>query len=387
MRIILVVMDSGGVGAAPDAARFGDSGANTLLHALTACPRPLPNLARLGLGMLIDLPGTEEGAALCGAAGRLHPAAAGKDTLAGHWEMMGEVVEEPFRTYPNGFPPEIVARLESAFGRPLIGNRAASGTAIIEELGEEHLVTGFPIVYTSADSVLQIAAHEERVPLATLYEWCAAARRLMTGAHRVGRIIARPFVGEPGHFVRTPNRHDYAVPPPPGIYTAELQAAGVETVAIGKIWDIFSGQGFSAPHPTRSNADGLRLTLDAIRTVGPRALVFTNLVDFDSQWGHRRDAAGYTWGLQELDAWVPEALGALAPEDQLWITADHGCDPTWPGSDHTREDSPILVGGQGVRPGRLPDGDTLANLAATLADAFGAPRPLRGRSFWEEVTG
>jgi phosphopentomutase len=386
MRIVVVVIDSGGIGAAPDAARFGDSGANTITHALEVAPRPLPALAGLGLGALCALPGAPP-EPLAGAARRVHPAAAGKDTLAGHWEMMGQIVREPFRTYPDGFPPDVIERLEAAFGRPVLGNRPASGTAIIAELGAEHLRTGYPIVYTSADSVLQIAAHEDVVPLEQLYAWCRAARDIMMGPHLVGRIIARPFVGEPGHFVRTPHRHDYAVAPADDIYPVVLAAHGVETVAIGKIWDIFSGRGFSAPHPTGSNREGLAETLRALRHVGERAFIFTNLVDFDSSWGHRRDPVGYVNGLAELDAWIPEALALLRDDDQLWITADHGCDPTWPGSDHTREDSPWLVAGPRVRPGVLPPADTLADLAATLAEAFGTPPPPVGRSRWQEVRG
>ena len=385
MRIALVVIDSGGIGAAPDAARFGDAGASTIHHALEAHPVPLPHLAAMGLGALTALPGTRR-APLHGSARRLHPRAAGKDTLAGHWEMMTEVVAEPFPTYPHGFPGEVRAELEKAFGRPLLGNRPASGTAIIQDLGAEHIKTGRPIVYTSADSVLQIAAHEEVVALNQLYAWCRAARAIMTGRHRVGRIIARPFVGRPGAFVRTPHRHDYAVAPGPGIFTAVLEAAGVETVAIGKIWDIFSGIGFGSPHPTASNADGLQATLTALRGVGDRALVFTNLVDFDSHFGHRRDPRGYAEALSELDAWVPEALAALGPDDQLWITADHGCDPTWRGSDHTREDSPLIIAGPEVAANVLHPGDTLADIAATLADAFQVAPPGVGRSVWREVT-
>jgi phosphopentomutase len=386
MRIVAVVVDSGGIGAAPDAEDFGDAGANTISHALAVAPTPLPHLAELGLGLLTALSGTPAPAAVRGAARRMHPRAAGKDTLAGHWEMMGHIVTEPFRTYPDGFPPEVVAKLETAFGRPLLGNRPASGTVIIEELGPRHLETGHPIVYTSADSVLQIAAHEEVVPVEQLYAWCRAARAIMTGPHLVGRIIARPFTGPPGHFVRTARRHDFAVAPPPDIYPVVLAAAGVDTVAVGKIGDIFSGQGFRASYPTRSNRDGLERTLAVFGEVTDPAFVFVNLVDFDSRWGHRRDPAGYVQGLKELDAWIPEMLGQLRGEDALWITADHGCDPTMPGSDHTREDSPWLIGGPAVQPGLYPPSDTLADLAATLASAFSAPAPAVGRSRWEEVS-
>ncbi len=385
MVICLVVIDSGGVGAAPDAGTYGDDGANTIGHALEAWPVSLPHMASLGLGKLVALPGTPV-APLTGAVARCHPVAAGKDTLAGHWEMMGSIVAEPFRTYPRGFPAGVVGQLEAAFGRPLLGNRAASGTRIIEELGEQHCATGFPIVYTSADSVLQIAAHEDVVPLEVLYGWCAAARAVMQGPQRVGRIIARPFTGAPGAFVRTPNRHDWAVPPPGDVFTAALARAGVETTAVGKIWDIFSGVGFENRVMTRSNSDALAKTLGVLAREGDRRFVFVNLVDFDSQFGHRRDAAGYARALQELDAWVPEALRTCGSQGQLWITADHGCDPTRPGSDHTREDVPWLVGGAGVVPGLGQPRDTLADMAATLAEVWGMPPPAAGTSRWKELT-
>lgn len=386
MRICLVVIDSGGVGAAPDAAQYGDGGANTLEHAVSAHPVALPNLAAMGLGGLIALSGTSA-VPLTGSAVRCHPVAAGKDTLAGHWEMMGTIVSEPFRTYPRGFPPAVVQALESAFGRPILGNRPASGTAIIEELAERHLATGSPIVYTSGDSVLQIAAHEEVVPLDTLYAWCAAARAIMQGDNLVGRIIARPFTGRPGALVRTANRHDWAVPPPPDVFTARLPALGIHTVAVGKIWDIFSGVGFQQRVPTQSNQDALDKTLPLLSTGSEQALVFVNLVDFDSQFGHRRDAAGYARALQQLDAWVPAALEAAGPSGQLWITADHGCDPSAPGSDHTREDVPWLAAGSRVRPGVGRPRSTLADMAATLAEAWGVPAPGAGQSRWGDITG
>lgn len=385
MMICLVVMDSGGVGAAPDAAEYGDEGANTVGHALAALPVPLPHLAGLGLRGLVQLPGTPD-VPLIGSAVRCHPVAAGKDTLAGHWEMMGSIVAEPFRTYPDGFGAPVVRQLEAAFGRPLLGNRAASGTQIIEELGAQHCATGFPIVYTSADSVLQMAAHEDVVPLETLYAWCAAAREVMQGPHLVGRIIARPFTGAPGAFVRTPHRHDWAVAPPADIFTATLARARVETVAVGKIWDIFSGVGFAERVATQSNADALGKTLDALGRHADRRFVFVNLVDFDSQFGHRRDPAGYARALAELDAWVPEALAAVGSSGQLWITADHGCDPTRPGSDHTREDVPWLAGGARVVPKIGAPRRTLADMAATLAEVWGVPAPVAGASRWKELT-
>ena len=386
MRICLVVIDSGGVGAAPDADRYGDGGANTLEHALAAAPTALPHLAAMGLGELISLTGTSP-APLVGSAVRCHPVAAGKDTLAGHWEMMGAIVSEPFRTYPDGFPAPVVRALAEAFGRPILGNRPASGTAIIEELAEPHFATGSPIVYTSGDSVLQIAAHEDVVPLETLYGWCAAARAIMQGGDLVGRIIARPFRGRPGALVRTAHRHDWTVPPPDDVFTARLADRGIHTVAVGKIWDIFSGVGFRERVATRSNRDALEKTLPHLSAGPEHALVFVNLVDFDSQFGHRRDAAGYAQALQELDAWVPEALHAVGRAGQLWITADHGCDPTAAGSDHTREDVPWLAAGAQVVPHVGRPCRTLADIAATMADAWAIPGPRAGQSRWKELTG
>lgn len=366
MQVILIVIDSGGIGDAPDAARFGDTGANTIEHALTSVGgAPLPHLAAMGLGHLIALPGTPE-TVLEGSAAKVSPLANGKDTLAGHWEMMGLVVNEPFRTYPQGFPTEVVNQLEQAFGRPLLGNKPASGTAIIDELGPEHMATGRPIVYTSADSVLQIAAHEDVVPLQTLYQWCEAARAIMQGPNRVGRIIARPFVGQPGTFQRTANRHDYAVAPWADTMVDRLHDAGIETVAIGKIGDIFSLHGFDRHLKTVSNQDGLEKTLEVIQEPSFDRFVFTNLVQFDSHYGHRRDPAGYVHALQELDQMLPALWEAMDDEDQLWITADHGCDPTYPGSDHTREWLPWLTYGRRL-PRRIDaPRTTLADMAATL---------------------
>ena len=387
MVVVLIVIDSGGIGDAPDADAFGDHGASTIAHALAAYPAALPNLAAMGLADLTPLAGTGPVRTI-GASAAINPRARGKDTLAGHWEMMGEVLDEPFVTYPEGFPADVVERLEAAFDRPILGNRAASGTAIIEELGACHMRTGRPIVYTSADSVLQIACHEEVVPLETLYAWCRAARSIMTGPRRVGRIIARPFVGTPPVFVRTAHRHDYAVAPPPGIFTERFQAAGVQMEAVGKIWDIFSGRGFLTPRPTGSNREGLAVTAGLARDLKTyeRALVFTNLVEFDSHYGHRRDPAGYARALQELDAQIPVLQEAIGSGGQLYITADHGCDPTLAGSDHTREQVPLIAAGAGIRPGRIPDRQTLADIGATLGDVFSVPLPPVGQSFWREIS-
>ncbi|NMP24169.1 phosphopentomutase [Sulfobacillus harzensis] len=367
MQVVLIVIDSGGIGAAPDAERFGDTGANTITHALEAVGgADLPHLAAMGLDRLTPLPGTRP-AELAGAAVKVAPRANGKDTLAGHWEMMGLVVDQPFPTYPDGFPMDVVKALTAAFGRPILGNRAASGTEIIAELGAEHMASGKPIVYTSADSVLQIAAHEEVVPVATLYQWCEAARQVMQGPNRVGRIIARPFIGTPGHFERTPNRHDYAVEPWQDTMVDRMQDAGIETVAVGKIGDIFSLHGFDQHLKTVSNRDGLEKTRDLLDEPAFDRFIFTNLVQFDSHYGHRRDPMGYVRALQELDRMLPEIWARLGDEDQLWITADHGCDPTFRGTDHTREWVPWLTYGAQI-PSRIDvPRHTLADMAATLA--------------------
>lgn len=367
MQVVVIVIDSGGIGAAPDAEKWGDLGANTITHALEAVGgADLPHLAAMGLGHLTALPGTAP-VALKGSAAKLAPRAEGKDTLAGHWEMMGLLVDEPFRTYPEGFPPPVVDALTQAFGRPLLGNRPASGTRIIEELGPEHMKTGWPIVYTSADSVLQIAAHEEVVPLETLYEWCQKARSIMQGPNLVGRIIARPFRGTPGHFQRTASRHDYAVEPWSETMVDRIQEAGIETVAVGKIGDIFSQHGFDQHIKTVSNLDGLEKTGQVLEGQAFDRFIFTNLVEFDSHYGHRRDARGYVRALLELDGKLDDIWSRLGDEDQLWITADHGCDPTFAGTDHTREWVPWLTYGARIPREIAEPRSTLADLAATLA--------------------
>ncbi len=386
MQVVLIVIDSGGIGEAPDARFYGDEGANTIGHALRRAGRPpLPHLSAMGLESILgdSTPkGSSKSGECLGAATKLAPQAQGKDTLAGHWEMMGLVVDHPFQTYPEGFPDRVVKALSDAFGVPILGNRAASGTAIIEELGALHMKTGHPIVYTSADSVLQIAAHESVVPLDRLYQWCQAARAIMQGPYLVGRIIARPFTGQSGAFVRTAHRHDYAVTPWGETMVDRLQSAGVQTVAIGKIGDIFSGQGFDRTVSTQSNRDGLQRTVAIVGEGGFDRFIFVNLVEFDSHYGHRRDPLGYVKALQELDAFLPDIWGVLNPEDQLWITADHGCDPTFSGSDHTREWVPWLTYGLRIDPQIGEDRHTLADIGATLGALFqvttvGPGRPWR----------
>lgn len=378
MKVVLIVMDSAGIGDAPDSLNFGDRGANTVAHALEAAGgRDLPHLAGMGLSHLVPLSGTHE-VPLAGVAFPVHPSANGKDTLAGHWEMMGLTVTHPFRTYPAGFPDEVRDALEQAFGRPTLGNEAASGTEIMARLGALHMETGYPILYTSADSVLQLAAHESVVPIELLYQWCQEARRIMQTPHLVGRIIARPFVGQPGSFVRTANRHDYAVEPWAPTMVDHLADRGVKTIAVGKIGDIFSLHGFSRHSGTRSNADGLQKTLAALSESDGDTFIYTNLVEFDSHYGHRRDAVGYADALSALDGFLPHLWDAMDDDDQLWITADHGCDPTYPGSDHTRETVPWLCYGPSLGPFVGGARESLADLGATLACLFGAEQMADG---------
>ncbi|POB11371.1 phosphopentomutase [Sulfobacillus sp. hq2] len=388
MRIVLLVIDSGGIGTAPDSEAFGDGGANTIGHTAQAVPSlSLPHLAAMGLSALVTLPGTPA-VPLQGVAYPVYPKAAGKDTLAGHWEMMGLTVTIPFRTFPHGFDAAIIDKLSSAFGRPVLGNEVASGTEIIARLGEQHMANGWPIVYTSADSVLQIAAHEDIVPLSQLYTWCQSARDIMQGPWLVGRIIARPFIGIPGQFVRTAHRHDFSVSPTSATQVDALQEAGVRTIAVGKIGDIFSGRGFDVKVPTISNQDGLEKTAAALAEWPDRqsGFIFTNLVEFDSHYGHRRDVAGYAQALKELDNFLPKLWALLEPGDQLWITADHGCDPTYRGTDHTREALPWLCYGPSLTPYVGSPRMTLGDIGATLAALFATPQIGQGKPSSELIT-
>ncbi len=379
-RVAIIVLDSVGVGALPDAAAFGDEGSNTLRHVLQATQLELPNLVALGLHRLEPLAGPEGGPIL-GSWGRMAERSAAKDTTTGHWELMGLVSHRAPPTYPDGFPSEIIAALKQATGRGVLGNRPASGTAILEELGAEHLRTGDLIVYTSADSVLQIAAHEDLVPVAELYRCCELARRIMTGEHAVLRIIARPFVGQPGSFRRTERRRDFSLPPPQATALDHLQAAGVATYGVGKIGDIFAGQGLTKTIHTGSNADGIHVTLELLRTL-PYGLIFTNLVDFDTLYGHRNNPHGYAQALREFDLALPHLRSALRERDLLLLTADHGCDPTTDSTDHSREYVPLLVTGAARSGVNLGTRETFADLGATICELFEVPRPANGRSFW-----
>ena len=368
----------------PDAAKYGDAGSDTLGNIARLRGLKLPNLARLGLGNIKPLAGISPAAAPAGAFGRCTLASPGKDTTTGHWEMVGIHLAKPFPLFPRGFPPEIMNEFEALIGRRSLGNKAASGTEIIQELGAEHMHTGSPIVYTSADSVFQVAAHEEVIPLPELYRICEIAREILRGPSEVGRVIARPFVGTPGKFTRTPNRHDYAVPPPPGMLLDQLQERGVDVHSIGKISDVFLGRGIRESDKTKNNADGMSKTLDALQQTRD-GLIFVNLVDFDQQYGHRNDIEGYGAALEQFDAWVPQFEKMLDAQDLAIFTADHGCDPTTPSTDHSREYVPLLVSGSNVRPGvNLGLRATLSDIGQTVAANFGA-RIAKGVSFLSEI--
>lgn len=368
-RAIVVVLDSVGVGELPDAADYGDSGANTLAHVAGAVGGlRLPNLERMGVGRIIPIPGVAAVTEPTASYGRMAELSAGKDTTTGHWELMGVITEHPFPTYPGGFPDQVIREFESRIGRRTLGNTVASGTEIIKRLGDEHVRTGFPIVYTSADSVFQIACHEAVVPVEELYEMCAEARRLLVNPHNVQRVIARPFEGESGRFVRTPRRRDFALEPPAPTLLDLIAGTGDEVIGIGKIEDVFAHRGVTASLHTSSNADSISATVDVLES-GRGRLVLANLVDFDTLYGHRNDAEGYARALREFDDALPKMLGALREGDALAITADHGCDPTTSGTDHTREYVPLLICGGRLRSGvDLGVRSSFCDLAATLAE-------------------
>ena len=380
-RVLVVVCDSWGVGDAPDAAAYGDEGSDTLANTAAAVGGiRAPNLAALGLGGLTTIRGVDAAAGPGSAAGRATERSAGKDTTTGHWEMMGIRLDDPFPLYPDGFPADVIEAFEREIGREVLGNRPASGTEIIAELGEEHLRTGRPIVYTSGDSVFQIATHKSVVDLPQLYEWSRTARRLLTGPHSVGRVIARPFEGEPGAFVRSPERRDFSVPPPGPTVLDRLQDAGVAVFGVGKIQDIFSGQGITEARYSDSNDHGVDLTIEYLRRPPP-AFVFTNLVDFDSKYGHRNDPSGYAACVEAFDARLPELIGAL-DGGVLLITGDHGCDPTTPPTDHSRERTPLLAAGLEGGPHDIGTRDSFSDLGQTVAELLGADGGgLEGSSF------
>jgi len=387
-RVTVIVLDGVGCGEAPDAADYGDVGSNSLGNvARVVGGLKMPNLARLGLGTITDIAGVPPGEHALGAAGKCRPATKGKDTVAGHWELMGVLLEHPFPVFPDGFPPEIIRQFEEAAGRGALANKAASGTVVIQEFGEEHLRTGKPIVYTSADSVFQIAAHEDVIPVAELYKICEKTRAFLTGRNGVGRVIARPFTGSPKTgFTRTPRRKDYPMLPPVPTLLQILKEAGKEVWSIGKIDDIFAFQGITHSNHTTDNAGSTRAILDSLEQEFS-GLLFANLIEFDMIYGHRNDPRGYADALEAFDRAVPEIQSRLRPDDLIIVSADHGVDPTTPGSDHSREHVPLLAFGPALtRAIRLGTRDTLADVAATIAENFGVSAPPAGTSFLPDLS-
>jgi phosphopentomutase len=384
-RIVWIVLDSVGVGAMPDWRAYLDPApGDTLGHVAARRPLQLANFQRLGLANLHPIPHLAALPHPAGSYGRATLASPGKDTTTGHWEMAGILLRKPFPLYPQGFPSDLMAEFERRIGRATLGNIPASGTEIIARLGAEHMATGRPIVYTSADSVFQIAAHEEVIALPELYRMCEIARELLTGPHEVGRVIARPFVGTPGAFTRTSNRHDYAVAPPAGMLLDRLAAARVPVWSVGKIADIFLGRGIARSFKTKEDSDGMAQTLAALRELD-RGLVWVILVDFDMLYGHRNDPEGYARALEAVDAWLPQLQQALGVDDLALFTADHGCDPTTPGTDHTREYTPLIAWSRSSQSGvDLGLRASLADIGATVADNFGVTSPA-GASFLDAI--
>ncbi|HEY6809187.1 MAG TPA: phosphopentomutase [Gemmatimonadales bacterium] len=383
-RAGIIVLDGLGIGTAPTTAAYGDAGSDTLGNVARAVGGlALPNLERLGLGCCRPIQGLARPAKPGAAFGVALPKSAGKDSTTGHWELCGVILDQPFRTYPRGFPPALLDEFARRTGRGWIGNRAASGTAIIAELGAEHQRTGGWIIYTSADSVFQVAAHEGTVPLEELYRGCRIAREMLVGAEAVSRVIARPFQGEPGAYVRTPNRRDFSIEPTGTTLLDRLAAAGVPRVGVGKVDDLFAGRNITSEH-TPTNADAYRLIERALDTMDA-GLLFVNVIEFDQSWGHRNDVAGFHQGLRELDAWVPRLLSRLRKDDLIILTADHGNDPTTASTDHAREAVPVLVAGPRVRPVALGERATFADVGATVAELFGLPALAAGTSFLREV--
>ena len=385
-RVFLIVLDSCGCGEAPDAAKFGDYGVNTLKSCSTSEKFRVPNLIAHGLGNIDGVDYLPKAASQLGAVARLHEASAGKDTTIGHWEIAGLISENPLPTYPNGFPEEVLQPFREATGRGVLANAPWSGTEVIQKYGAEHMKTGDLIVYTSADSVFQIAAHEDVVPLEQLYEYCRIARRILRGKHGVGRVIARPFVGDAEHgFTRTANRHDFSLEPPAPTMLDAIKAAGLESYAVGKIFDIFAGEGITEHVYTKGNTDGMEKTMQAAAR-DFTGLCFTNLVDFDMLYGHRRNIDGYAAALTEFDGWLPKFLDTLGEDDLVMVTADHGCDPAYTATtDHTREYVPLLIAGKRVKPVNLGTRMTFADIAATVTELLGVRYETPGTSFAKEI--
>lgn len=386
-RVIWIILDSVGIGALEDAKEYCDEGAFTLKHVLEQEEKAdLPNLIKLGLGKIDSRLPLGDEIDCVGCFGKAKEISKGKDTTIGHWEMVGIHTQIPFRTYPNGFSDEIMQQFMKQCGiSGYLGNCVASGTKIIEELGEEHVKTGYPIIYTSADSVFQIAAHEEVISLEKLYEMCRIARKLLVGENSVSRVIARPFLGTAGNYVRTANRHDYSVKPEKGNLLNYLNEIAVPVIGIGKIHDIFDGEGITKTIYTKDNMDGVDKTLEAMKTL-EKGLIFTNLVEFDSKWGHRRDANGYLQGLLDFDKRLKEIIEQMREDDLLIINADHGCDPTFKGTDHTREYIPILLHGRSIKKGiDIGIRDSFADIGQSIAEIFGTKKLKIGTSFMDKL--
>ena len=384
-RVFIIVLDSFGIGAMPDSGAFGDHGVNTLASCAKSAKLQIPNLCAAGLGNITGVTCLPKAAAPKGAFGRMQEASRGKDTTIGHWELAGIISNDPLPTYPQGFPEEILEPFRRETGRGVLANAPWSGTEVIEAYGKTHMETGDLIVYTSADSVFQIAAHEEIVPPEQLYEYCRIARRLLRGKHGVGRVIARPFLGEPGSFKRTANRHDFSLEPPEATLLDRVKEAGLASIGVGKIHDIFAGQGLTEHVYNKSNRDGMG---HALNYAGQdfTGLCFVNLVDFDSQFGHRRDIDGYARALSEFDGWLPQFLEKMGPEDAVFITADHGCDPGYGATtDHTREYVPILALGEKIKPVDLGSRQSFADLAATVAELLDISLDTPGKSFAKDI--
>ena len=385
-RIFLIVLDSFGIGAMPDSERFGDVGVNTLASCATSGKLHIPNMIAAGLGNMDGVSCLPKATVPTGAFCRLAERSMGKDTTIGHWEIAGLVSNDPLPTYPDGFPEEVLEPFRAATGRGVLANAPWSGTAVLDEFGEEHMRTGDLIVYTSADSVFQIAAHEDIVPPEQLYEYCRIARKILVGKHGVGRVIARPFVGDKkGNFKRTANRHDFSLEPPKATLLDAVKAAGLDSIGVGKIYDIFAGIGTTEHVYNTSNANGMEHT-DYYAAKDFKGLCFVNLVDFDMVYGHRRNIDGYAAALSEFDAWVGKFLPTLGEEDLVMITADHGCDPGYTATtDHTREYVPLLILGKQVRPGNLGTRHGFCDIAATVADLLNVKLDTPGTSFAEEI--
>lgn len=385
-RAIIIVLDSVGVGELPDAYKYGDEGSNTLANtAKVVGGLSLPNFQKLGLGNIIDVEGVEPSRTPLASFGKMAESSAGKDTTSGHWELMGLCLPNPFPVYPNGFPEEVIDEFEKEVGRKILCNKPASGTEIIKKLGEEHIKTGKPIVYTSADSVFQIAAHKDVISLEELYKMCESARDILRGEHNVCRVIARPFIGKPGSFVRTAERRDYSVKPHGKTVLDYAIEGGVEVFAVGKISEIFVNQGISEAVHINNNMDGVDKTL-AYMDKKDKGIIFTNLVDFDMLWGHRNNPEGYARGLEDVDKRVPEFIGRLKSDDVLIFTADHGCDPTTPSTDHSREYVPLLVYGERIKAGvNLGIRESFSDLGKTVAELMGFEALVEGESFAEII--